>query len=372
MSLRRPTTSSVVADGAGVGVVRVDALAGVGADEQVVLGRRVVRRLLEHLLHALDALDVVGAVLGRHEHAGAAGDADEHGEPERRARRAGGAVGFRDTAGQATDGSPRDPGTSPSVGRRRPRSGGRRWTTSPASRRWVTAHASTTTRRPSGSTSVAVPSSDAAGQLDADAPAERAERVAVPRRRRRPAARRSAASSAREHVERVDAVAEPGRAVGAQPTLSPMPDDDRPGGVALGEDPGQLARRRRAGRSATSARRSTPATSRHGVDGGEADPPGQLARVRRARRGTGSTRAGWRPAGRPSAGRAGPARRSGGRRRARCGRAASAAVASRSAFVLPVSATCSTVQPGGQRPGVRWRRAIVHGHLHWQPCCRRS
>ena len=76
-----------VADGPGVGIVGVDAFARVGADEEVVLGRHVVGRLLEDLLHALDAGDVVGAVLRRHEHAGAARHPDEHGETERQCPR---------------------------------------------------------------------------------------------------------------------------------------------------------------------------------------------------------------------------------------------------------------------------------------------
>ena len=124
-----------------------------------------------------------------------------------------------------------------------------------------------------------------------------------------------------QHVERVDPVAEPGRAVRRPPDVEPHPDDDRPGGVALGEDPGQLA----------VADEQVVRPLQDDLDAGDLRgrrrrPPGRRAGSARpgapARRGRGSTRAGWTRAGRPSAGRGGPCRRSGARSPGRCGPAA--------------------------------------------------
>ena len=137
-----------------------------------------------------------------------------------------------------------------------------------------------------------------------------------------------------------------------------MPTTTRPGRVALGEDPGQLGARRRAGRSATSASASTPAT---------------LAARRRRRRAPtrrvsslGCAGTSWNSIDTSRLAPGGASQRRSSRPRPavwwpatstlRSG-APSAAVASRSAFVLPVSATCSTVQPGGHRRPRRRRSA---------------
>ena len=75
---------------------------GVGADEQEVLRRGVVARLLAAPRATSGTrLDVVGAVAGRHEHAGAADGADEDGEPERRSPQADGATCSETRRGQA-------------------------------------------------------------------------------------------------------------------------------------------------------------------------------------------------------------------------------------------------------------------------------
>ena len=104
----------------------------------------------------------------------------------------------------------------------------------------------------------------------------------------------------------------------------------------------------------------TPADLAAGVDGGEPDPPGELARIP-ATSWNSRRHEEVRPRRRvPAAIEAARARRSGGRRPGRCGPVATPAVASRSAFVLPVSATCSTVQPGGQgRGGIAGARATA-------------
>ena len=273
--------------------------------------------------------------------------------PTRTARPRASAPGGRrsrllDTADQATGGPPADcPALTPS----------RRCTTSPAASA-VGDAADVEHDQPAVGLDVGrrALQDGIAGQLDAHLPPERAAgcaRYSVGRRRRAAGRRRRAARRAR----RAGATPSPSRAA---PSRGPADvqahaDDDRPGRAALGEDPGQLALADEQVVGPLQAdvdAGDLPA----GVDGGEGDPPGQLARVRRARRGTGSTPAGWRPAGRPSAGRGGPCRRSGGRSPRRCGRGGRRPSASRSAFVLPVSATCSTVQPGRPRPAPARRR----------------
>ena len=117
-----------VADGAGVGIVGVDALAGVGADEQVVLGRHVVGRLLEHLLHALDPRDVVRCGPWPTPAAGLPAAPTSTARPRASApgRAAESAPGM---AGQATGGQARPTSGHPARGRRHrltPCAGGRR------------------------------------------------------------------------------------------------------------------------------------------------------------------------------------------------------------------------------------------------------
>ena len=186
------------ADGAGVGIVRVDALAGVGADEQVVLGRRVVRRRLEDVDHVRRR--------ARRRPSGPWPPRRRRGCRRRRrarrarapARRVGGAIGFRAWPARLPTVTSRSQAPRPravTAAAVRPGAGGRRRR---PPRRWVTAHVSMTTRRPSGSTSVAVPSRKPRRELDAHLPPERAERrpVALVRcraaaRRRRRAARRA-------------------------------------------------------------------------------------------------------------------------------------------------------------------------------------
>ena len=155
------------AHGGGVGIVRVDALAGVGAHEQVVLGRRVVRRCFQHGHHVLDALDGVRRP-GRHDDAEAAGASDEHGEAER-ARQVGVASGSRAWPARLSRVTRRRPapGCEPSEssnerttprGQPSDRSGGAEVDDVAGGQAVGHRAGVVTTSRPSGSTSVAVPS----------------------------------------------------------------------------------------------------------------------------------------------------------------------------------------------------------------------
>ena len=157
---------------------------------------------------------------------------------------------------------------------------------------------------------------------------ERRQRRPVASVRCRPAAGRDAASIAREHVGRRHRSA-PSRAApsGAQPTLSPMPDDDanpvrddrwarmpaslRPSRSRSFGHLSVARRRRRRRRTRVEPRRAPTrwvSSCRHA----------------RARRGTASDTRRFAPAGASHGGRADPARRSGGRRPARCDRGAPA------------------------------------------------
>ena len=110
------------------------------------------------------------------------------------------------------------------------------------------------------------------GQLDADPLAERrrarpgtAGRCRRAARRTRRAARRARrAGRCRRRVAAAPS--------GAHPTLRPMPTTTAAAAAPAGRGCRPACARRRAGRSATSASATTPATRAHGVDGGQRRP----------------------------------------------------------------------------------------------------
>ena len=352
------------ADGAGVGIVGGDALAGVRADEQVVLGRRVVDRRLQRLHDLGSRADRLGALIGRHLHPDRAGGSRRGRRARARARPADVATGFQAWADEATGGHPPSrahvpPGTlelpahaggltsGAGAPRRRPRSGGSRRTRRARRGGRRARRRSPCPRRPRR-------------ELDAHASPERPERGAVVGG---DVGRQAVVGGEQraEHVARRHVVAQPGGTVGSPADVEAEPDDDVAGRRALGEDAGQLAL----------VDEQVVGPLQADVDAGE------LAGTRRPRRGrrAGSARSGAvghvveqhrhqqvgagrgvpppvepAPAGRLVVGdehaAVGPA---GGRRRA--GRRSCS----------PVSATCSTVQPGGHAgPGALEPRS-VHG-----------
>ena len=259
----------------------------------------------------------------------------------------------------------------------------RRWTTSPASMWCVIAHSSITR--------------EAAVAVDIDGASDDVTRRAARPGPRGPACRAARGSGpvivgAQRHAARATVRSGPppgstpgpscAAPSGAQPTLSPMPTTTAPDGCALGQDAGQLAAVEQHVVRPFQPRLDA-GHRRHGVDGGDADRTCQVARLRRARHGTGSTSAGWRPAVRPTCGRAGRVRRSGARRPARCGRVRRGAPADRR-WCCPSRRRTRPTNDRPRRPPGRasgsGRRATPGGdhgpdrprHLHLQPCCRRS
>ena len=229
-----------------------------------------------------------------------------------------------------------------------------------------------TTRRPSGSTSVAVPSRKPSGS------SMRTRRPSVPSGaavalvgvggQRVVGARASAASTSAGVTAGVGR-GQAGRALRRPADVEAHADDDRAGGVALGEDPGQLRASPTSRSFGHFSVTSTPATSRQASTAasatrrvsslGCAGTSWNRIDTSRLAPGGASHRRSRRP--RPAVWWAATSTLRSGR---------SAAVARRSAFVLPVSATCSTVQPAvGDAPvgRVRWGRRRPR-HLHWQPC----
>ena len=220
---------------------------------------------------------------------------------------------------------------------------------------------STRTRRPSVAEPVAVASAATASRSSSrPSSACRNAASSSSRSTARPASRLHAvamsASSARER--------RPSR------RCSPMPDDDRASPVAPRPGSPPACGRRPRGRSATSAAASTPATRSHGLGAAPA-PAAIVTSVQRASGGSSgrsSTDTSSDDAGRraPRCGRAGPGRRSGGRRPRRAPSGAPAARLVEQVAVRRVdarrtagrrrSASASRVEVGAGRSRHRTRR----------------